>query len=65
MKTKLHACVLVAVMLLSGISVAQDNADVLFSEPAALSTDPADLMTLRLEIPIKTLRKETDERLES
>lgn len=48
-------------LFLSISSFAQDNSDVLFSEPAINSTDPADLMTLRLEIPIKTLRKETND----
>jgi len=48
-------------LLLSGISLAQDNSDILFSESAVNETDPAKLMTLRLEIPIKTLRKETND----
>lgn len=48
-------------LFLSGILFAQDDSDVLFSEPAANSSDPSDLLTLRLEIPIKTLRKETND----
>ena len=47
--------------LLSGVALAQEKQNVLFTEPAAISSDPSDLMTLRLEIPIKTLRKETND----
>ena len=47
--------------LLSGILLAQEKQDVLFTEPAANSSDPADLMTLRLEIAVRTLRKETND----
>ncbi len=52
---------LCCLFFLPGILLAQEKRDVLFTEPAALSSDPADLMTLRLEIPIKTLKKETDD----
>lgn len=52
---------LLVFFLLTGISFAQGTSDVLFSESAVNETDPAKLMTLRLEIPIKTLRKETND----
>lgn len=52
---------LLVFFLLTGISFAQGTSDILFSESAVNETDPAKLMTLRLEIPIKTLRKETND----
>jgi len=58
---RLQTFILLNLLLLSGISLAQDNSDILFSESAVNETDPAKLMTLRLEIPIKTLRKETND----
>ena len=61
MFTRLTNPILLVLFLLARISFAQGTSDVLFSEPAANSSDPADLLTLRLEIPIKTLRKETND----
>ena len=58
---RLSKCIPLVLFLLSGMVFAQHASDVLFSEPTALSTDPDDLLTLRLEIPIKTLRKETND----
>ena len=50
-----------SLLLVPSAHVAQDNKNVLFTSPSAQSSNPADLMTLRLEIPIKTLRKETND----
>ncbi|MGA9270255.1 MAG: hypothetical protein WBV45_06500, partial [Lutimonas sp.] len=61
MFTRLPKYLLLAFFLLSGMMFAQDESDVLFSEPSINATDPSDLLTLRLEIPIKTLRKETND----
>ena len=61
MFTRLPKYLLLAFFLLSGLMFAQDESDVLFSEPSINATDPSDLLTLRLEIPIKTLRKETND----
>lgn len=61
MITRLSVRAFVFLLLLSGIVAAQAGSDVLFSESVVNETDPAKLMTLRLEIPIKTLRKETND----
>jgi len=61
MFTRLPKYVLLFLFLLAGISFAQSSSDILFSEPAVNPSDPSDLLTLRLEIPIKTLRKETND----
>ena len=50
-----------AFVLMPCLSGAQENKNVLFTSPAVQSSNPADLMTLRLEVPIKTLRKETND----
>lgn len=61
MLPKLIKSVIPFFFLLPGMSVAQVNSDVLFSESSVNATDPGELLTLRLEIPIKTLRKETND----
>ena len=61
MLAKLIKSVILFLFLLPGMSVAQDNSDALFSESSVTVSDPEELLTLRLEIPIKTLRKETND----
>ena len=51
----------IALFFLFSTSLAQQSQDVLFSDAALKVTNPSELMTLRLEIPIKTLRKETND----
>ncbi len=48
-------------MLMTSQSVTDESSDVLFDDSKAGSTDAADLLMLRLEIPIKTLKKETND----